>query len=281
MGVVIHDLHVGYGPIRVLTGLSAGPLPRGTLNVLAGPNGSGKSTLFRHLAGLLRASCGGTTLDGAPLDRMPSRERARRVFYLSQDLSARAALTVFEVVLLARKSLGGSGGGRALGGLRASGGDLSAVDQVLGELGLSGLAERDIATLSGGQRQLVGVAQALVREPDVLLLDEPTSALDIRRQLDVMGIVREVTMRRNLVAVAAMHDLGLAARFADQVLLLRDGRIAEAGRPELVLAERNTADAYAVEIHLERSGRGTLLVEPYLPAIATTAVRPRHGDPER
>jgi iron complex transport system ATP-binding protein len=249
-----------YGSLAVLEDLSAGPLPRGEITALVGPNGSGKSTLFRCAAGLARPQRGSFRLDDRDLGSFSDRDWSRRVFHLSQDLSARSALSVFEAVLLARLSLG-------FGRIRADAADLSAVEAALADLGLTELASREIGRLSGGQRQLVGIAQALVREPDVLLLDEPTSALDIRRQLEVMEIVRTVTRERAIVTVAALHDLSLAARFADRLLVLNEGRIACEGPPEAVLEHEIVRETYRVGIHLERSRRGSLLVESYLPAL--------------
>ncbi|CAH1661607.1 Hemin import ATP-binding protein HmuV [Hyphomicrobiales bacterium] len=258
MALAIRDLDFRYGATPILRGLGTGELPRGELAALVGPNGSGKSTLFRCAAGLLRPEAGHVSLDGQDLTGLSQRERARKVFYLSQDTAARVALSVFDIILLARKSLH-----RGFA-LAASADDTHAVEAVIAELGLGPFASRDIATLSGGQRQLAAIGQALVREPDVLLLDEPTSALDVRRQLDVMATIREATRRRGIVTVVAIHDLSLAARFADRVLVMNAGRIAQAGQPEMVLAHPAVAETYAVGVHLERSARGTLLVEPYI-----------------
>ncbi|MFJ5368223.1 ABC transporter ATP-binding protein [Bosea sp. CER48] len=258
MALAIRDLDFRYGSTPILRGLDTGELPRGELAALVGPNGAGKSTLFRCAAGLLRPEAGHVSLDGKGLSGLSQRERARRVFYLSQDTEARVALSVFDVILLARKSLH-----RGFA-LAASSEDTRAVEAVIAELGLGPFASRDIATLSGGQRQLAAIGQALVREPDVLLLDEPTSALDVRRQLDVMATIRDATRRRGIVTVVAIHDLSLAARFADRVLVMNSGRIAQAGVPEKVLAHPAVAETYAVGVHLERSARGTLLVEPYI-----------------
>ena len=258
MALAIRDLDFRYGSTPILRGLATGDLPRGELAALVGPNGAGKSTLFRCAAGLLRAEAGHVSLDGKDMSGLSQRERARKVFYLSQDTEARVALSVFDIILLARKSLH-----RGFA-LAASPEDTRAVEVVIEELGLAPFASRDIATLSGGQRQLAAIGQALVREPDVLLLDEPTSALDVRRQLDVMATIREATRRRGIVTVVAIHDLSLAARFADRVLVMNGGRIAQAGEPEKVLAHPAVAETYAVGVHLERSARGTLLVEPYI-----------------
>ncbi|MCB8821406.1 ABC transporter ATP-binding protein [Microvirga rosea] len=261
MSLTIDGLSFAYGTQTVLNRLAAGPLERGALTALVGPNGSGKSTLFRCFSGAAKPQGGRILLETQDLACLKDRERGRRVFHLAQDLSARAALTVFEVVLLARKSLSGGVD------LRAGLCDLRLVQTVLESLDLEALSQRHIGTLSGGQRQLVGIAQALVREPDVLLLDEPTSALDVRRQLEVLQIVQRVTRERSMITIVALHDLSLAARFAERLLVLKDGQIAEEGQPEDVLQKRATSDAYRVGIHLERSARGSLLVEPYLSSL--------------
>ncbi|MGI6247508.1 MAG: ABC transporter ATP-binding protein [Pseudochelatococcus sp.] len=258
MALSIRDLSFRYGATPVLQGLSTGEVPRGALAALVGPNGSGKSTLFRCIAGLLKPQAGDVRLDETDLASLSARERARKVFYLSQDTEARVALSVFDIILLARKSL------HQGFALAASGDDMRAVEDVIAELGLAAFASRDVATLSGGQRQLAAIGQALVREPDVLLLDEPTSALDVRRQLDVMTAIREATRRRRIVTITAIHDLSLAARFADRILLMNGGRIAQSGAPADVLAHPAVSETYAVGVHLERSARGTLLVEPYI-----------------
>ncbi|RDJ27790.1 ABC transporter ATP-binding protein [Bosea caraganae] len=258
MTLTVQDLHFSYGSAPILRGLGTGELARGSLAALVGPNGSGKSTLFRCVAGLLRAKSGSVRLDGHDLAALSTRERARKVFYLSQDTEARVALSVFDVILLARKSLH-----RGFA-LAASVDDVRAVEAVIVELGLEAFASRDIGTLSGGQRQLAAIGQALVREPDALLLDEPTSALDVRRQLDVMATIRAATRRRGIVTMVAIHDLSLAARFADHILVMNQGRIAQSGEPHEVLAHPAVSETYAVGVHLERSARGTLLVEPYI-----------------
>jgi iron complex transport system ATP-binding protein len=261
MSLEIRGLSFSYGTRGVLNGLSAGPLRRGQVTALIGPNGSGKSTLFRCLAGTVQSRAGRVRLDDSDVEPLTARAWSRRTFHLSQDLSARAALSVFEVVLLARKSLDGGLG------LRAHSRDLHSVREALEDLGIEPLSGRCIADLSGGQRQLVGIAQALVREPDVLLLDEPTSALDVCRQLEVMEVVRRLTRDRDVVTVMAMHDLSLAARFAEHLLLLSEGRITEEGAPEAVLSRPVLADTYGVSILTERSRRGSLLAESYLPSL--------------
>lgn len=258
MALLVRDLTFTYGAGPVLSGVTAGPLQRGSVACLIGPNGSGKSTLFRCLAGLLRSDAAELSLDGLDLARMAWRERSKRVFHLTQEANEKTTLTVFEIVLLARKSIVSR---FALGVGRP---DAAVVETVLRELGIAALAHRPLNTLSGGQRQLAAIGQALVREPDILLLDEPTSSLDVRRQLEVLDIVRRATTNRKMVTIVALHDLSLAARLGDVLLLLSDGLIKRQGEPASVLADTAVADTYGVGIQIERSSRGTLLVEPFI-----------------
>ncbi|MDP3321836.1 MAG: ABC transporter ATP-binding protein, partial [Bosea sp. (in: a-proteobacteria)] len=166
MKLTVEGLSVRYGVTQAIEAVDVAAHPGEVLAVI-GPNGSGKSSLVKAVAGLV-AHAGVVRFDGSPL-------RPERIGYMPQDIGARAALTVLEAVLLGRL-------GRL--GLRVRPEDLAAVEAVLGELDLMPLASRYLGELSGGQRQLVFLAQALASEPSLLLLDEPISALDIRHQLE-------------------------------------------------------------------------------------------------
>ncbi len=256
MSLDISDLtfrYRGAGPL--FDRLDIGGLRRGTITALVGPNGVGKSSLFRLIAGLRAPSAGAITLDGSHLAKLPLRERSERVFLLNQHTAIRAALCVFDVVLLARK-----GGRRG----RAAREDIDIVERTLVRLGIDDLSDRLVPELSGGQQQLVALAQALVREPDVMLLDEPTSALDLRRQLEVMHVVQDITRERNLVTIVALHDLNLASRFSDRFILLSKGAVAIDGDAETVLSSSEASVAYGVGIKIERLSNGTLVIDPYL-----------------
>ena len=166
------------------------------MSILVGPNASGKSTFFRCVAGLVRHRGGRMVLDEVDLSPIAPQERVRQVCYVRQQVPIRAALTVFEVVLLARQQ----GGHR----WTTDPADVAAVEKVLGSLGIDDLGHRLVHELRGGQQQLAIIAQALVRNPRLLLLDEPTSALDLRRQLEVMDLIQAVTRRRGCVTIIAM-----------------------------------------------------------------------------
>lgn len=208
MRIVVEDLAVRYGRHEVISSLHFHAEP-GSVTALVGPNGSGKTTLLKAIAGTVAHS--GRVRFG-DLGHRP----VETIGFMPQDTGTRAALTVFEVVLLGRLSRLGMKVGEA---------DLAAADRALGEVGIAHLAESWISELSGGQRQLVHFAQVLAREPKVLLLDEPTSALDLRNQLLLLSTIGALSRARGLTTVVTLHDLNAAARFADSVAVLHDGRL--------------------------------------------------------
>ncbi|WP_322011155.1 ABC transporter ATP-binding protein [Paraburkholderia sp. J12] len=258
-GLVIQGLSVRYGRREVLRNLSAGPLPRGEITALLGPNGSGKSTLLRALAGLTAPTSGGLALDGAPLALSAASARSHSVVYLPQTLPAGVRLQVLESVLVAGRAARDPALRR--GGLSsASSSDLAAAYAVLERLGIEALASRSLDELSGGQRQLVGIAQALVRDPQVLLLDEPLSALDLNHQFHVMQVLREVTRERRMVTVVVLHDINAAMRACDRAMLLHEGRIVRFGAPGEVVTAASLAEVFGVCARIERCSRGHLQV---------------------
>lgn len=246
MSLTLDDVAVAYGARQILHGVSLPALPAGSLVALVGPNGAGKSTLLRALAGLERMS-GTLDLDGQDVTRLGFAERSRRLAYMPQQLPPGIALGVLESIVAA---------------LRVSASDdlLGRAYEALRQLGIEALADRGLDSLSGGQRQLVALAQLLARNPQVLLLDEPTSALDLHYQLRVMGAVRERVVAHRLLAVAVLHDINLAAAHADWLVVLREGRVVACGAPGEVLQPELLAQVYGVEARVERCSKGRLQV---------------------
>ncbi|WP_322104407.1 ABC transporter ATP-binding protein [Paraburkholderia sp. J41] len=256
-GLRIHDLGVRYGRRDVLASLTAGPLPRGAITALLGPNGSGKSTLLRALAGLTRAHAGALSLDGEALALTAAGARSHSVVYLPQTLPAGVRMQALESVRVALHATRSAGGLRGLHGhsMRRTD-DLDIAHDALRRLGIAPLASRPLDELSGGQRQLVGIAQALVRDPQVLLLDEPLSALDLNHQFHVMRSLADITRERGIVTVVVLHDLNVALRACDRAMLLAGGRIVSFGAPAEVVTPAALESVFGVLARIETCSRG-------------------------
>jgi len=244
----ISHLAVAYGRREVIADLSVQGLLPGTVTALLGPNGSGKSTLLKALAGMVRTPRGSISLDGEELVRASLEQRARRLVYLPQSLPAAVHLRVFESVLVA-----GNAGAPGSTHVRP---DVAQVYALLQRLGIAHLAMRFLDELSGGQKQLVGLAQALIRKPRLLLLDEPLSALDLNYQFHVMDLLRQETMQHGLLTVIVLHDVNIALRHADHALLIRDGRLLADGLPGTVITPAALADLYGVRGRIEACSQG-------------------------
>jgi iron complex transport system ATP-binding protein len=229
----------------------------GELVGLIGPNGAGKTTLLRALARLLRPQSGQVLLDGHDIWRLTPRQVAQRIGRVPQSANAAWPYTTEHVVRLGRYP--------HRGWLSPfNGKDAAAVDKMLTLLGLQSMRHRLLNTLSGGEQQRVLIARALVQEPTVLLLDEPIANLDINHQHQVLAMVQNLVREYNLAALLAIHDLGLAARYCDRLILLNQGRIWAAGSAVEVLQPDHLRTVFGVESQLYRDpvGQWALSVQP-------------------
>ncbi len=219
-------------------------VPAGQVLGVIGPNGAGKSTLLRSLAGLDKPHA---KWNGMPLPR-------EQIGFMPQAFQMNARLSVLEAVLLGRRE--------ALG-WRVAQADLEEAAHVLSYLGLSHLEGRSMDRLSGGQQQMVLVAQRVLRAPRLLVLDEPTSALDLHHQLLILRHLRTYAQTRQAVAVMALHDLTLAARFCDRLLLLKDGKEVMSGPTAEVLSEHRIDDCWTVSVEVLQARDGCKVIVPH------------------
>ena len=232
---------VSLGGREVVRDVSAS-VERGEWVALIGPNGAGKTTLLRAIAGLLPHE-GSVSLLDRPAATLERRERARLLALVPQAPETPPWLTVAEYVLLGRTP--------HLGPLAREGAaDREAAASALERLELGPLAERPLGTLSGGERQRAVVARALAQEAPIVLLDEPTAALDIGHQQQALELLDALRTTDGLTLVAAMHDLTLAAQYADRVLLLDEGRVVADGTPVEVLTEAALAAHYGASVRV-------------------------------
>ena len=246
--IEVNQLALGYNGRTIVDDLSLNA-SAGEILGLIGPNGAGKTTVLRAQAGLLTPWQGAVLVDEQDVQGLDASARAQTIGLVPQGESMVWPLSVEETVSLGRAPHRGWF-------MPLSGGDRAAVERALTHTGLGDLRQRSIKKLSGGERQRVMIARALAQEPKVLLLDEPTANLDVNHQLRVLELVRELANERQLIGVMAIHDLALAARYCDRLLLLHQGKAYAAGRPDEVLTVENLRSVFGVEAELYRDPRG-------------------------
>ncbi|TRW44899.1 ABC transporter ATP-binding protein [Georgenia yuyongxinii] len=215
-------------------------IPPGAITAIVGANGCGKSTLLRGLARLMRPRSGVVVLDGTAVHDRPAKEVARTIGILPQSATAPEGITVADLV--------GRGRYPHQGWFRQwTTTDHAVVHAALEATATLDLATRRVEELSGGQRQRVWIAMALAQDPDVLLLDEPTTFLDVTHQIDVLDLLLEQNRQRGTTVVMVLHDLNMAARYADHLVVMADGRVVATGAPSTVLTRELVGRAFGLE----------------------------------
>ena len=249
-GVTFH-----YGSIKALEKVTFKVSSGEVLGVI-GPNGSGKTTLLRCINRVLKPKFGVVLIDNKDMATLGRREIAKRVGVVPQESSISFPFTVLDIVLMGRTPYL-----RRLGG--AAERDLMVVENAMRATNTLHLAERRIDEISGGEKQRVIIARALAQEPKILLLDEPTLHLDINHQLEILELIKRLVVDKMLIAVLVSHDLNLASRYCDKLLLLRSGKIFSAGPPKNVLTEENIRSVYGIDVEVGYNPRtGSYTVTP-------------------
>jgi len=243
VALALQGVGASYGKTSVLADVTLAELRSGTVTAVIGPNAAGKSTLFKRIAGLIK---------GPGLVELSDTARGpQAICYMPQDTGANAVLTVYESVLLSAKQ--GSS-------WRVSDAELAQIDGLLKALRIDKLAFRGLGELSGGQRQLVSLAQALVRRPEVLLMDEPTSALDLHRQIEVLGLVGDLAKRDGMIVMIAIHELNHALRYCENTIVIAHGKMAASGATASVITTEMLRNIYRIDARVETCSRGTPFV---------------------
>ncbi len=236
------DLTISYND-RVAVSHVTLTLAPGEITAVIGPNGAGKSTLLRTLNGQVPRASGVVLLDGEPIDKFSRRTIGRRIAVVAQEAELRFPVTVLEFVL----------GGRFAWGPNSGWGweterDLRIAAEVLAETELTDLSGRLMNELSGGERQRAVLARALATEASFLLLDEPTANLDLSHQATLLALVRNRCDKRQASALVVTHDLNLSAHFADRILLMKNGKAVQSGKPVEVLTPQLLHEVFDVEV---------------------------------
>ncbi|WP_082093232.1 ABC transporter ATP-binding protein [Demequina sediminicola] len=273
-----HELHisgltVGYHDVDVLHDVDLA-IPSGKVTVIVGANACGKSTLLKAVSRLLKPRAGVVMLDGRAVHRTPPKQLARVMGVLPQAPVAPEGITVADLV----------GRGRHPHQkivARWSAADDAAVAEALNATDTAELAERSVDELSGGQRQRVWIAMALAQDTDVLLLDEPTTYLDVSHQIEVLDLLAELNALRGTTIVMVLHDLNMAARYADHLIAMKSGEVRATGTPASVLTAEIVQDVFGLDsVVIDDPVSGTPLVVPRSRAASSTPpVRAEHDAP--
>jgi len=243
MMLKVQNITIKYGEVEVLRDISF-ELERGKIIALLGSNGAGKTTLLKTLNGTLPVATGEIRLEGKRIGEYSRSEIARKIAVVAQENETRFPVSVLEFVLSGRFAHGAAFGWE-------SEADMVFASEALGMCDLGGYETRLMNELSGGERQRAVLARALATQAEILLLDEPTANLDLAHQGLMFELVRTRCVQSNYAAVVITHDLNLAAEFADEIIVLKDGRIAASGAPQEVLNEDVITGAFGVRVLLD------------------------------
>ena len=252
MDLTVENIEVFLGTKKIINGIDL-QVVNHSFTALLGPNGSGKSTLLKSVYRVLEPKSGTIYLDDLKLKQIPTKEIAQRMSVVSQFQSNSFDFTVKEIVLMGRTPHL-----RALE--KESAMDYQWVDEALEKTGLYDLKDRTISKLSGGEKQRVSLARAIVQNPTLMILDEPSNHLDIKYQLEILRVIKKLGVN----ALAALHDISLAAQFCDYIYFIKEGEIKYHGSPKEVITKEIIKDIYEVDCEVyEDSKTQNILISYY------------------
>ncbi|MEA3424346.1 MAG: ABC transporter ATP-binding protein [Bacillota bacterium] len=242
MEIKVNNLEFAYSNEKILKDINFTVLKGQCVSIL-GPNGAGKSTLIKCMDGLLKCKKGEIVIDGKKLSGMSREDIAKKIAYVPQVTASIFPLKVFDMVLLGR---------RLHMNLKSKKENHLKVLDALKMLSIEHLAMRNFNQLSGGQKQKVVIAKAMAQETEILLLDEAISNLDIRHQLEVMDLVKKLSSEFGITVVMILHDLNIASRFSDKIIILNNGEISANGDAKEVLTKENISSIYGIESYITK-----------------------------
>ncbi len=248
MSIEIKDLQAGYDETIIIPKMNL-VLPKGKITMIIGSNGCGKSTLLKSIARILKPSKGEIKLNGNQIRDMAPKEIAKQMAVLSQNPIIPSKITVQELVAFGRYPYQ-----KAFRTMTKEDHDI--IEWAMKETGVLELKDRDVSQLSGGQRQRVWIAMTLAQKTDILVLDEPTTYLDMAHQLEVLSLLKELNKKNNTTIVIVIHELNLAAKFADNLVGMRKGELIFEGAPLEVLTKENLQELYGIDAKIQLSENG-------------------------
>ncbi len=233
------EIEIGYGD-KIAVHKANIKINEGEVVTIIGPNGSGKSTLIKALSRCLKLKSGSVTIDGTNINNIPTKTVAKKMAVLPQVKSVSSDITVESLVSYGRYP-------HLDFRNRLTKDDHEIVDWAMEKTGLTKLKDRNVMTLSGGERQRAWIAMALAQKPQVLMLDEPTTYLDISYQLEVLELVKELNQTLGITVVMVLHDLNQAARYSDNIYVLKDGHMCDYGKPNEIMKSNLLKDVFRIE----------------------------------
>lgn len=242
--ISVKNLQFRYGKTEILDNIQF-DVGKGKFIGIVGPNGAGKSTLLKIIAGVIKQNGGEVIVDGRNIKNLKRKEIARIMGVVPQRTPINPLFTCFDFVMLGRyahidKKIK----------IFETENDLNIVREAMKMCGVEEFMDRKMDEVSGGQAQLVIIARALAQEPKILLLDEPTSGLDLNHTMKIMNLTRELVKNNGITAVMVVHELNLAARYCDEILMLHNKRVVAYGKPREVLTEENIRKVYGVNVKI-------------------------------